>query len=1280
MKPQKFLASILTLVFLSGQAVPFGYALPELDEITHGEGRAEQNGNVYNFHQETDKLVARFKSFNIDIPETVNVLQPSRDAAALFRILDQNPSQIFGSLNANGNLFLLNPNGILFGQTARVNVGGLVASSLDLSEERFLNGQYLFTSQGAAGLVSNQGVITAAQGGTVALLGGAVRNEGILSAPAGSVLLGAGRSATLSLDGRGLMNVAIDEAALSQVTDLQGNPVAAAASNSGTLAANGGLVQVSAKAVEGIFDRIINHSGLAEAKSVSVQSGKIIFDGGNQGIVDVTGKMDATGLQAGQKGGEIQVLGGKTALYGGASADVSGDAAGGVILVGGDYQGGDGVQTAAQTYVGSSVTLRADAETTGDGGKIVVWSEEATQYYGSLSAKGGAESGNGGFAEVSGKQNLAFGGQADLSAPRGRTGTLLLDPQDIRIKTGAAPPVRDDAQVADSAALFADDGGATDYEFNETTVEALTANVIFQAQRDFILEDLSDGSLSMANLTGGESFVVQAGRHITFNDTVDTITTAGADIHLEADSPHSSSGAADGTGALTLGGLSSGGGAINLIGADFALSGNIQAGTGNIAIARSTTAATFELGTIAGAQLADAELDLLSSTGIITLGRAATKGTDGAGASASTLTNGAMTLDDLTQDAKNFTLISSAGIDDDDDTGSSLVTSGKIALIAGGAIGSAGGSQGLNVDVDKLEASAGTGIFITDSNELTLGGVTASLSGVSSAGQSIKITSGNDLNVDEAVTQTSGGDILLAAKGPALGSSKHVTLGADVTASGGNGNITIAATDRVELSSGADITAAGTGDVTLLAGEDLTDSETVFNQDGRASGDVVMANASSAQSQDGDILIDARRSVALASANADSDSDNSASQVTVNARSGSITDANDTAGIVNNVTAQDFSPTAATNIGSLTNAIEANAVTVTPISTGGSVDLSLTGTQTTTLQNASVTGDLSLNGSGNLLVEGNFSGGTTTLDMGGSILALQEAGDDLTANHLVLRARSGVLGTPEAPLHLISQGGAIDFLAGTEINGMSVNIDSNVSRDGLQFIAVPPGLVMLNNGLAGGQNYQRYASSHSDMHYFLAGEALYFGQSGGIRPNEVAGAPLLHFDRGAFERTLSLPVLETDVLSDLSVAVKPAPVAELVPSIPTQQPPIGEVRRPGEPVPAKVAAPLIQSIPAPVAEEEKEAVPAEEGEPTPAAIPSVEKTEALVPETVVSKPEKEIIIPPAQLPAGPILRPTQPLSGGIGMAGMRQFEVEKVSTAESGFSKADSTSQKESGS
>ncbi|MBZ0090878.1 MAG: filamentous hemagglutinin N-terminal domain-containing protein, partial [Sulfuricellaceae bacterium] len=401
------------------------HAAPTGGQISAGTGNVTQAGATTTVTQHTQNLAIDWNSFSIGSNEAVVFKQPSAASIALNRVLGQNPSRIFGSLTANGQVFILNPNGVLFGPGAQVNAGGLVASTLGLSDADFLAGNYRFSNTGGQASVINQGKLSAANGGYIALLGPEVRNEGAIVTTLGTALLAAGGKVRLYLDNGSLLSYTIDQGALN-----------ALAENKQLIQADGGQVILSANALNALTRSVVNNTGIIEAHSIQSQGGVIRLEG--DGEVGVSGTLDASGRSSGETGGTVKVLGDRVALLDGARIDVSGDAGGGTALIGGNYQGKGTEQNASSTFVATGAQVKADALSKGNGGKLVVWADDATRVYSSLSAKGGAQSGNGGFIETSGKRYLDVTQAADASAAHGTGGSWLLDPNNITIQTAGS--------------------------------------------------------------------------------------------------------------------------------------------------------------------------------------------------------------------------------------------------------------------------------------------------------------------------------------------------------------------------------------------------------------------------------------------------------------------------------------------------------------------------------------------------------------------------------------------------------------------------------------------------------------------------------------------------------------------------------------------------------------------------------------------------------------------------------------------------------------------------
>jgi filamentous hemagglutinin family protein len=263
--------------------VPLAHAGPTGGQVVSGKGSIAQSGTTTDIRQSSQNLSLNWLSFNIAPQETVNFLQPSATAIAVNRISGTNGSQILGHLDANGQVYLINPNGILFGKGAEVNVGGLVASTLDLNDTSFVGRARSFSGSAAASVV-NQGTITASNGGYVALLGNHVGNQGVITARLGTVALGAGSAVTLTFRGNSLVHLQIDRSVLKSVAE-----------NAGLLHADGGQVVMTAGAKDALLASVVNNTGVIEARTVENHGGTITLLGGmTAGAVKVGGTLDAS--------------------------------------------------------------------------------------------------------------------------------------------------------------------------------------------------------------------------------------------------------------------------------------------------------------------------------------------------------------------------------------------------------------------------------------------------------------------------------------------------------------------------------------------------------------------------------------------------------------------------------------------------------------------------------------------------------------------------------------------------------------------------------------------------------------------------------------------------------------------------------------------------------------------------------------------------------------------------------------------------------------------------
>jgi len=424
---RKGLATALMVSLLAGSGLagntwaappsaPPANTLPTGGSIVGGaaNGSIATSGNAMTVTQNPQRMIANWDTFSIGSAASVNFVQPT-GGVALNRVTGTAPSEIFGKLSANGSVFLLNPNGVLFGKTAQVDVGSLAATTMGLGDADFMAGRYAFTSSsrtsnGAS--VLNQGSITAAGssngGAYVALLSPEVRNEGVITARLGSVVLGAADAVTLSVDGSGL-HYAVDKGAVKALVD-----------NKGLVQADGGQVLLSARSANDLATAVINHSGTIEAKGMVAKGGKIILEADH------------------------------ITLASGSTLDASGATGGGTVLVGGGWQGSGDPYQATSVTMEQGAKIDVSASKVGAGGTAVLWSDVhkdggVTKVDGDILAKGGAEIGDGGKVETSG-HTLKIGDNARVStqSTQGNSGQWLLDPTDFTIAatggdmTGAA--------------------------------------------------------------------------------------------------------------------------------------------------------------------------------------------------------------------------------------------------------------------------------------------------------------------------------------------------------------------------------------------------------------------------------------------------------------------------------------------------------------------------------------------------------------------------------------------------------------------------------------------------------------------------------------------------------------------------------------------------------------------------------------------------------------------------------------------------------------------------
>ena len=423
------------------QAAPPAVAptqLPSGGQVTSGaasiqQGQGPTGAPMTIIQQTTPKAILQWDSFNVGRDATVRFEQPSNSSVALNRVLITDPSQILGRLQANGQVVLVNPNGVLFAPSSRVDVGGLVVTVHDITNEDFLNDRWTFggASGGAGGGgrsgtggITNQGELLAGLGGYIALLAPHVVNDGVILAQEGSVALASGSAISLKFGAQGLVSVLVDEPVVNALIE-----------NRHLVRAPGGLVVMTAQSANAIFESVINQSGQVEVPSVREVNGRIVLQAGDRGAANVSGQLNTSSSSG--RAGDIHVTGNRVVLEDTAVLEAQGASQGGEILVGGSWQGGDpNVQQAQTTVVKKGARLDASGAGTGSGGTVVAWSnltDGQTYAAGDFQARGGNQGGDGGRIETSGGYLDVQGATGSAAASKGKGGEWLFDPYDITI-------------------------------------------------------------------------------------------------------------------------------------------------------------------------------------------------------------------------------------------------------------------------------------------------------------------------------------------------------------------------------------------------------------------------------------------------------------------------------------------------------------------------------------------------------------------------------------------------------------------------------------------------------------------------------------------------------------------------------------------------------------------------------------------------------------------------------------------------------------------------------
>jgi len=568
--PLKILALLVSITLIFS---PISYACTGFSVVSGGYDSCTQdaNGNM-TFQGLQDGTIFNWNGFNIAASQTFSFLFNIAGGSVLNNDLSGFASNILGNLFSNGYVFIINPAGINIGASAMIDVGGLVASTLTISNENFLAHNYTFENGAQAGAVINHGTITAQPGGFVALLGSSIENTGQIVAQMGSIALAVGETITLTFDPNGLINLAIPQLLADKIR----NDSEVAIANSGLLKADGGKVLLRADAVQNLFDHLINNAGIIEANSVAIRNGVIELTA-NGGDINNSGMINASGTIENPNGGSIRIEGDNIFQDGIIRANSI------------DYGLAGNINIEALYNIWLRTGSLTEARGTGEishGGRVHIYSH-GNGYFEEGATIDISGTGNGGSGEFSAQDQLEIGGIILGLAGEGyQMADFLFDPPDIVFSGNSVCAASCKYEATNNitfkanATVSAPSGSLkfiADSDASGVGTITMGANSSASA-RDFIYMDGS-GSATIRTLSvTGPNGIIQIGNNhpglITFkNVTTSGPISAAAGVLIKADLN------------VTIGGIiSSINGLISLIaGQDVAINQNMTAG-GNIDI------------------------------------------------------------------------------------------------------------------------------------------------------------------------------------------------------------------------------------------------------------------------------------------------------------------------------------------------------------------------------------------------------------------------------------------------------------------------------------------------------------------------------------------------------------------------------------------------------------------------------------------------------------------------------------------------------------------------
>ncbi|NEP09316.1 MAG: CHAT domain-containing protein [Symploca sp. SIO2C1] len=775
MKFTKLPSSWLSFLVSLAAALPWGVvSLAQAQPITpaaDGTGTiVTPNGNRFDIHGGTlsgggANLFHSLEQFGLDAGEIANFLSNPQIQNILGRVVGGEASIINGLIEVTGgnsNLYLMNPAGIIFGTNARLDVpaaftattangigfnGGWFNAVGDNNYQALLENPHSFAfTMEQPGSIVNAGELVVAEGNKLTLLGGTVINTGTIAAAGGEITIAA-------VPGENIVRISQDGMLLSLEIE--------------SVAANDDSLPTAAGIEPTDLPGLLTGGNLGHATKLRVNpDGTVSLTGSGIAIPPEEGVAIASGTVdvAGEVGGSVNVFGNKVGLIS-ANIDASGTNSGGNVRIGGDYQGVGNVPNAKRTFVSSDSVINADALFNGNGGRVIVWADETSRFYGAIAAQGGLVSGNGGFAEVSGKEFLDFAGTANLGATQGQFGTLLLDPENITVIAGGNIPAELGANDQ-----FADPG--INNTINNGTINAATANVILQATNDITFE----APINIAAL--GVGLTAEANNNINVNAD---ITTAGGDIFLNGGALNFTEATINTNGGnFTSTGI---GNAINIRGIFLDNNSTIDAAGGNINLT----------GTGAGGGNEGYGIQVSGSIQTTGTGNIILNGTGGAG----TDNNAGILITDI---------------------GSISSNDGNISL-TGTSNGTGEGNRGIFLD-------QGGAVEATGAGSINLTGIAGDGNGNSNSGIYI-VNTGSILSVDGNINLTGIAGDGSNSEGITIIRAGYISsVDGDINLTGTGGTGSSPVSQGIEINRGGVVETTGTGNITL---EGSINASGIFN-------------------------------------------------------------------------------------------------------------------------------------------------------------------------------------------------------------------------------------------------------------------------------------------------------------------------------------------------------------------------------------------------------------------------------------------------------------------